>query len=762
MSDVKILNERNLSIPSDPYSTPKRLFAQSRLISTESPLKNAHSYEIPDKESWDVFVREATISFLGSSDLWKNTIIERLHGLKPLKEGENINFQRASYALESCTKLYSARVDSLASDVRKILSCFNVTLKNDFLDNKTIETEEDIEASSLELLETPSKTLRKRFLNRNSKRNTTLAKSFNDIQIKSFDSPFLADPLYKKICSNFVEGRARSLLLNSLELDGDGCKIFDGDTKSLINDNTTLDDNFQMDIEDKDENMHIPMSSYCTNQRNFPVNLKRIWRIFFTKNDPTFNINNLTICNLIPEIQLLSSGTLSVNNQIEFEPNSDTSLLPDIGYHEDFYIPEIDNDDCEYDNDVDMENPCDTPVFFNENLIPEDLDYPLSRTLSPQICSNPVSTESMENLFEYFDDTVTEPSSSEHWRIQIVKKGISARDNISSRLLRHRKKPSYDTENSGIDFFLTDTSTIEFTNSDDFLFLDLDFAEILEPAKEQMISLPEKERENCNKNCITDDFLNTDSFSKLFLKPTFCYKEFQKRAKETDRLNIQNEIYMDYDEEVPDSFNESYGDYGYYEDNYNSPGPEIPDIPGDNYYREQENPTRYNSHMTDTNNLFSSEVIPELSNVSELYCNQLIAFDKRRTQTQLINYVKIPTNINFINLKSDMEISINLQYQSFCQNSAKRYDSELIPPTSLSFCSIMEDTHKLYEKRVNLPCSNNTSKISTATCFLALLTLANEAELLLESTPTLNDIIVRKFEPNHEQCLDIEMEQSLN
>jgi condensin complex subunit 2 len=39
-----------------------------------------------------------------------------------LREGEGINFQKASYTLDGCVKVYTSRIDSFEADTRKLLS----------------------------------------------------------------------------------------------------------------------------------------------------------------------------------------------------------------------------------------------------------------------------------------------------------------------------------------------------------------------------------------------------------------------------------------------------------------------------------------------------------------------------------------------------------------------------------------------------------------------------------------------------------------
>ncbi|KAH7317294.1 condensin complex subunit 2/barren, partial [Rhexocercosporidium sp. MPI-PUGE-AT-0058] len=49
-------------------------------------------------------------------------LIDYFHDISLLKERDGVNFQRASYTLDSCVKIYTSRVDSIATETGKLLS----------------------------------------------------------------------------------------------------------------------------------------------------------------------------------------------------------------------------------------------------------------------------------------------------------------------------------------------------------------------------------------------------------------------------------------------------------------------------------------------------------------------------------------------------------------------------------------------------------------------------------------------------------------
>jgi len=49
-------------------------------------------------------------------------LIDYFHDLSLLKEGDSINFQKASCTLDGCVQVYSSRVDSVSTETNKLLT----------------------------------------------------------------------------------------------------------------------------------------------------------------------------------------------------------------------------------------------------------------------------------------------------------------------------------------------------------------------------------------------------------------------------------------------------------------------------------------------------------------------------------------------------------------------------------------------------------------------------------------------------------------
>ena len=49
-------------------------------------------------------------------------LIDYFHDLTLLREGDSINFQKASCTLDGCVKIYTSRVDSVDVETKKLLN----------------------------------------------------------------------------------------------------------------------------------------------------------------------------------------------------------------------------------------------------------------------------------------------------------------------------------------------------------------------------------------------------------------------------------------------------------------------------------------------------------------------------------------------------------------------------------------------------------------------------------------------------------------
>lgn len=67
-------------------------------------------------------MKMATDNKINATNSWNFALIDYFHDMSLLKDGDGVNFQRASCTLDGCVKIYTSRVDSVATETGKLLS----------------------------------------------------------------------------------------------------------------------------------------------------------------------------------------------------------------------------------------------------------------------------------------------------------------------------------------------------------------------------------------------------------------------------------------------------------------------------------------------------------------------------------------------------------------------------------------------------------------------------------------------------------------
>ncbi|KAJ1822109.1 hypothetical protein LPJ56_000991 [Coemansia sp. RSA 2599] len=215
--------------------TPHRLKTKVPLF-TQSPQLNspgAFAVQLPRltpeelNQRYEEWMKIAADNKINANNTWDFALIDYFYDMSLLRDGDSINFQKASCTLDGCVKIYSSRVDSVATETGRLLSGLaDAPGKRGRRGGDGDDDGEDGEEDS-----------GKQKTRRAARSANTLAKDFASISVKKLDLEFSVDPLFKKTSADFDEGGARGLLLNHLAFDVDGKIVFDAsDSKALIGD----------------------------------------------------------------------------------------------------------------------------------------------------------------------------------------------------------------------------------------------------------------------------------------------------------------------------------------------------------------------------------------------------------------------------------------------------------------------------------------------------------------------------------------------
>lgn len=77
---------------------------------------------VPILANFEEWMKMATDNKINATNSWNFALIDYFHDMSLLKEGDGVNFQRASCTLDGCVKIYTSRVDSVATETGKLLS----------------------------------------------------------------------------------------------------------------------------------------------------------------------------------------------------------------------------------------------------------------------------------------------------------------------------------------------------------------------------------------------------------------------------------------------------------------------------------------------------------------------------------------------------------------------------------------------------------------------------------------------------------------
>ncbi|KZF26869.1 barren [Xylona heveae TC161] len=209
---------------------------------------------MPILANFEEWMKMATDNKINANNSWNFALIDYFHDMSLLREGDGVNFQKASCTLDGCVKIYTSRVDSVATETGKLLSGLADSGNKKRKDAEEADGE-DADGDEEDGEEGSGRKTRKRT---QRTAEATLAPSFAPLQLKKFELEFSVDPLFKKASADFDEGGAKGLLLNHLTIDAKGRIVFDssddaGDAMAEEDARRKRTDTAEEDKEDEEE-----------------------------------------------------------------------------------------------------------------------------------------------------------------------------------------------------------------------------------------------------------------------------------------------------------------------------------------------------------------------------------------------------------------------------------------------------------------------------------------------------------------------------
>jgi len=692
--------------------------------------------------------------------------------LSLLREGDGINFQKASATLDGCVKIYSSRVDSAVTETGRLINGLATSKRSQAGDDEEDHGDEsEEEGDELD----PNAPVKERRSKASVSQRATIVE-FKAIKLKKMDLELYVDPLFKKALTDFDEGGSKSLLLNMLNVDTEGKIMFDT-TDSSSSQAIKEEPENQQELKGKDEetpdesdnddepgdlSMNDVEHSFAEMDIDEPPqheseNTGKLNSAILELGQRylgDFHIDNVTVCPSMNELDAVlnqkatSSDLLKGLEEAEILDDYESGSGP---YQDDYVDFDFgggpDAGDFGSFHDSTAKYPGNKTSIFFDDMEDEADDYGITmrelfnedRTVGygdgyddneDEEGRGSLTNIPDENLLAYFDENQKKNwAGPEHWKVQRIKKfykpnskdlipttssEIIGEDGVETNgdALHKKRKPK---EHLVIDFISDDN----FPNEE----------EIFQSAGAS-IMLPKKEWISKDRNVLPEDkHFSTKNFINLFLKEKLINSTFNK-IKNVD-VPINESLYAEHmtlnNLEQPNDYNNA-----------------------DFFNDQQDNGADFDFDFGD-----DDDDIDHLTPQSQEGPNSQLLAKSQGKQSPLI-YSRVAKKVDVKLLKDNLLESLKKETstrKSFIEPTSSDQSIEPTPmpsshhnidPTqknhdeTLKFTDVVAGLNERYDKETK-------KDLSTSFCFICLLHLANENGFTITNTDDNSDLIINNI-----------------
>ncbi|KAI1489275.1 condensin complex subunit 2/barren [Biscogniauxia mediterranea] len=721
---------------------------------------------VPILANFEEWMKMATDNKINANNSWNFALIDYFHDMSLLKDGDGVNFQRASCTLDGCVKIYTSRVDSVATETGRLLS----GLADSNSKKKERDAEDDGEESEEEVDENGN-VVRKRPKKRQRSSEATLAPSFASLQLKKFEMEFAVDPLFKKASADFDEGGAKGLLLNHLMIDGQGRIVFDSSDDANDASKDGIKPRRREDvIPEEDEEMEDERDATITEkeapqeeEEDVEIDIGALGARFFP------DLNLLDEQDICPSLKTFDLGNPSGSLDIPFLRASEADNDDDedgsggVGNKSGMFI---DDDNLAGFDDMTAMGGLDTvDVAFGEGGEAWAREAALEPQMRPynvglddgmpgegmdgvedengdyvvSMSHLKTSDKMHEDILGYFDQALQKNwAGPEHWRIRKIK---DANKTETGTRQRKEKEPFEIDFASPLDPKLADTIYTQASSN-------------------SAISMPKKEWKSKTRNLLPDDkHFNSKQLLSLFLKPKARMNSRRSRfgskigtfgnAVQPDNIQAGDldEAFWAQKEPIPSTEDDTAmpkGDYdaNFFDDEMPLPGGGLLDDDDDMEFADARDHFSPGADIAPTQDIGITGMMGGMTTGG--FGTQLVT-STRRLRPEYVQYARVAKKVDVRRLKEELWKGLALPDV----DSETGHSRLLTPPTegeakppppeepTLKFTDVMNNLQTVYPKTV-------MDDISTSYCFICLLHLANEKGLVIENTPELMELEIRK------------------
>lgn len=641
--------------------------------------------------NFEEWIKLSTDNKITSKNSWQFALIDYFHDLNVIKDGDNINFQRASATLDGCVKIYLSRVESVASETGKLLSGLATKKGQQELEQEQEDVNEDDENANA------ASTRKERRVNRVVE--STLV-PFETLKVKKLEQELAIDPLFKKALAEFDEGGAKSLLLNTLNIDSSGRVVFDATTNSI-----------KKDVEE-DEPQNDPM------ELDDPaIDLSKLGQMLFLD---AMDLDTLSICPSIKELKVVlddvnQAKTVLGNVNSKFLSAEDEERANGVPTEEPPVFPDYD-----FDMDMDLGDNEIAQGDIGFANIEEDIQAADKDDYAS--VGEVVTTEKVmdQDLMAYFDEKMrTNWRGPEHWKVAALKQ---------SKKIDQPKPRAAPQHSESTKRVRKSDALINFFEEEDDDYLE----DIFQKHKNQFqISKRPEERRSKDLHILPDDIqFNSQRLVNLFIKPAKTIMTFSRRAKPI-------EIFDDDDLE-----NRTYTDENYFADKYREQEKEREEeerqekLAASFHQAEMEDYDNEDYGGIDFNDVLGGADGPldeDIDTKKEEVGSQFV-MGGRRARPEYVNFSKVAKRVDVKLLKDNLWKSI----KSEDDNTRVSPGPDAEPVKEKTFTNVVDVIGEMYRPE-------EKKDLLTSFCFICLLHLANEHGLSIQSNEQHDDLRISGF-----------------
>ena len=651
--------------------------------------------------NFEEWIKMSTDNKINIKNSWQFALIDYFHDLNVIKDGDHINFQRASATLDGCIKIYSNRIDSAATETGKLLS--GLAAKQSEKSRNANSADEDEEGlDDGERLASDNEDENEDGAKKKRKVNKVVESTlvdFDTIRIKKLDQELAIDPLFKKALAEFDEGGAKSLLLNTLSINASGRVVFDATSTQNAQDKEVVE---TQDLTNDDAE----------------VDISDLGKTIFEDHIP---IEERTICPSLGEFR----SALDDLNKAKSILNDFNTRMNDVQENE------ADQNDFDMDNDFgfddfgDQEGDADTAPSNDHDLLNHVNASVLQKLFEEK--SDPYSTQTKtntalldEDLMNYFDEKLKISwAGPEHWKVSAFKKANNIdqfakekKPDITAPTKKNKKTVTaidfFSLENVDEDLLFKLHRYPNFINLKSINIYEIYDADTFEEIKE--------------KNLLPDDIKFTSSrLVSLIQKPNtpimyfpknpVAYDDATEQAKLTDS-NFFAEQYQareaqdaentDDRERLAHSFHQA--EYEDFDNDYDG--------------------IDFNDALEDVpeNGVAATHDSNSVGPVSESQLNSQPAGVIGKRRTEFVNFSRVAKRVDIKLLKDNIWRAIT---EGVAASNSSSNDNNGISQREIKFNEVIKRVKTMYSPE-------QVKELSTSFCFICVLHLANEHGLTIE------------------------------